>query len=130
MQHNSDRLSQKQLAEVLDINHRRTNRKEQLLMNPIKTATRVSPSKAHRDATPERPLHDDPVVVGLSTAPGIYYALCRKCGAYTEIRPSPQLAEGDLRADHIRGVLTVQRPLPLPPNEDDKVAVPITRGGG
>lgn len=80
-----------------------------------------------RDDCQGNPDHDDPVVIGLCSTPGIYYGLCRSCGAYTQIRPSPHLAHEDLRAGLIRGVLAGQRQLPLSPSENDKATSLTTR---
>lgn len=57
--------------------------------------------------------HADPVVVGLSSTPGIYYAYCRNCGAYTAIGEDPASVERELNSGLIRGALTLQTSLPL-----------------
>ena len=65
--------------------------------------------------------HADPVVVGLSSTEGIYYALCRHCGAYTAISSDPSTVETELQAGIVRGALALQSQLALSAGGDDPV---------
>lgn len=59
--------------------------------------------------------HDDPVIVGLRSTEEVYYAFCRQCGAYTAIRPDPELALDELLAGPPQRKITLQPWLPLIP---------------
>lgn len=65
--------------------------------------------------------HADPVVVGLSSTEGIYYALCRHCGAYTAISSDPSTVETELQAGIVRGALALQGQLDVSTGGDGPV---------